>query len=71
MGQSDEEIHKIIVAKVVVVIREEILEFFFGSIKTALIEEFDGHYGTVTQATYAIAITTIATTRLQRGEMMQ
>lgn len=70
MGQSDEEIHKIIVVKVAMVIREEILEFF-GSIKTALIEEFDGHYGTVTQATYAIAITTIAATRLQRGEMTQ
>lgn len=58
-GSSDEEIHWIIVSEVVMVIRETILEFF-GSLKTALIEEFDRCYVVVVQDAAAATTTTIA-----------
>ena len=66
---SDEEIRRIIHEEVATTIREDIPEMF-GSIKTTLIETFDERYVAVTEAPAAVATTTLATARPQRGDLL-
>ena len=56
---TEEEIRALISIERMTVIRGQILELS-GSIKTAMIKYFDGHYATLSEATVSAATMTIA-----------
>lgn len=64
-GTSDDEICRIIAAKVVVAVWEAIPKVF-GSIKTVMIVMFDERYAAVTEAAAATATTAIVGARPNR-----
>lgn len=68
-GPSDEEIRRITACRVPKAIREVIMELF-GSVKTALIEEFDQRYAAITQASAAATTSTVTIVGSQRGRVM-
>lgn len=66
---SDDEICRIVAAKVAAMIRGAILEMF-GYIKTTLIETFDERYDSVTEAVAATTTTVVVVARPQRGDLL-
>lgn len=70
LGTSNDEILRIITAKVAAVMREMIFDNF-GSIKIMLIELFDERYVVVTKVAVASATSVVAATRPHGGDSMQ